>query len=232
MFNIFGSKNSQDYDIMWYVNEIPQTQEAKLLCAKMESDLGERYPGKKRNVNLAVVEDGVITKVFKGSPDECNNSVFNTYALHEREQMHFLPVKRTVPRDVPLKLARGLRIILSFLSRTEHREKVKAALRGSTKLKIETLESIDFSKITDLGKNNQDVTEFYKVAAFQIGQCHALLDKKELYTKQDVLERYPSLEPYLARKQWVGGTLDAHKRWLLDLIRAKFPDLELIHESL
>jgi hypothetical protein len=34
-FQIFGSKSSQDYDVMVFVDEIPSIEDAKLLCEKL-----------------------------------------------------------------------------------------------------------------------------------------------------------------------------------------------------
>ena len=228
-YNVFGSETSLDYDIMVYVDAIPPIQQCKELCTKLEEELAVDLPYKKRNVNLAVVEDGVITKVFKGTPDECNNSVLATYHFHQQNQN--LPITRRVPRNVPLKIARGIRIILSFLSRTEHRELVKKALRGSTADKLAALECIPFKDIHDLGKNNQDVVEFYKHAAFQIGQCMALMDGAELYTKKDIASYCPSLEKYVNRLPQDGGVLDAYKRWMIDSIRRTYKDVEIIKEE-
>lgn len=228
-YNIFGSETSQDYDIMVYVDEIPSIQQCKELCSKLEAELEAELPEKKRNVNLAVIEDGVIAKVFKGTADECNNSVFATYDLHS--QRHPLPITRKLTRDVPLKLARGLRIMLSFLSRTEHRELVKKALRGSTTDKLAALESISFAEITDLGKNNQDVVEFYKQAAFQIGQCLGLLHGFELYSKTEIAQFFPSLGVYLLREPSRGIVLETYKKNLIDVIRRTFKDVNVIRES-
>ena len=125
-YNVFGSDDSQDYDIMIFVDKIPSTQESKEMCLKIESELQVIFPNKKTNVNLAVIENGIIVDVFKGTSDECNNSIFRTYSIHN--QSCPLLIDREVPRDLNLKLARSLRAILSFLSRTSYSNEVKKAL--------------------------------------------------------------------------------------------------------
>lgn len=37
-YNVFGSDDSQDYDIMVFVNKIPSIQESKEMCLKTESE--------------------------------------------------------------------------------------------------------------------------------------------------------------------------------------------------
>jgi len=228
IYNIFGSETSQDYDVMVYVSFIPPIQQCKELCARFENKLKYELPEKKLNVNLAVVVNGKIVYVFKGTPDECNNAIFATYHFHQ--QKHPLQITTVMDRNVPLKLARGLRIMLSFLSRTEHRPLVKAALKGTTEDKLLALESIDFAGISDLGKNNQDVVEFYKHAAFQIGQCLGLLEGVELYAKKDIKTRYVQLCSYLDRVPQEGSDLNTYKSRLIETIRSTC-DLDSVSET-
>lgn len=229
-YTIFGSKDSLDYDVMVYVDSIPPIQKCKELCAEYEELLKAELPDKKINVNLAVVDDGQIVSVFKGTPDECNNSILLTHYFHE--QKHPVLVKRRTERDVPLKLARGLRSVLSFLSRTEYRPLVKKALKGTAEEKLSALEQIDLAAIADLGKNNQDVVEFYKQAAFQIGQCLALIDGEELYTKEQIRSEFPRLGPYLQRLPKDGVDLDSHKKYLICMIRERYKgSIQLIKEA-
>lgn len=235
IYNIFGSENSYDYDIMVYVDSLPSIQECKELCKDLELgyDL-EIGHDKKRNVNLAVLSEGKIVDVFKGSPDECNNSVFQTYHLHEKEghwnlQAHPLQVNGMVDRDVELKLARGLRVILSFLSRTSYRKFVKSALKGTTSDKLFVLENIILADIKDLNKN-VSITEFYKTVAFQIVQCMALMEGIEIYTKGDACYYCTPLSDYLYRFPCSGHELDVQKQNLIDLIRKSYSDVDIIKE--
>ena len=230
MFNIFGSESSIDYDVMVFVERILSTDQCKQDAA-LQEDFLTSFLGTSRkiNVNFAVVEDGVITDVYKGTPDECNNSVFATYNMHN--QLFPPLVKRRVNRDVELKIARALRICLSFLSRSAYRAEVKAALRDTTTNKIATLLKIDLTKIGDLGKNNQDLTEFAKQIAFQVGQTLALMKGFELYTKEAISSCYPILAPYLQREQHSSlNMLERLKNNWLDKIKEQYNNLDEIIE--
>ena len=138
--------------------------------------------------------------------------------------------EREVVRNIDLKLARGLRSILSFLSRTSYRKEVKSALKGDAANKTRTLENICFSEITDLNKNNQDTTEFRKQAAFQMGQCVCLMDGIEVYTKEEISEYHPLLVDYLQRNESSGDDLESFKKIFLGKFRKL--DLSKIKEGL
>ena len=203
-YNIFGSADSVDCDVMVFVDQLPPSiEQSKNLCKfydeEIKKDLGT---DKEVNSNLAIVRDGIITACFKGIPYETNNSIFLTYDFHE--QKHDWKVKRLIPVTdewIRQKAARAIRTILSFISRTQYRSEVKAALKGSTRQKIATLLAIDLETIEDFGKNNQNKADIYKEIAFQIGQATALLDKTELYTKQAIGKWYHVLRPFLYREE-------------------------------
>lgn len=216
-YNVFGSDDSQDYDIMIFVDKIPSTQESKEMCLKIESELQVIFPNKKTNVNLAVIENGIIVDVFKGTSDECNNSIFRTYNLHN--QSCPLLIDREVPRDLNLKLARSLRAILSFLSRTSYSNEVKKALKGNALDKINVLEKICLSSLTNLNKNNHNIIEFRKQVAFQMGQCRLLMNEIEVYTKKGICIHYPCLEPYLYREIVDADDLESFKEIFLSEIK-------------
>lgn len=229
IFNIFGSCSSVDYDVMVFIDNIPSIQESKKLCLNFEEDLSPILSDKKLNINLARIKDGVIIEVFKGTPDECNNSIFNTYSLHK--QFYPLQINKLLPRNIELKTARAIRIILSFMSRSEYRVIVKEALRNDTIKRLQVLEQIDLKEIVDLGKNNQGLIEFYKHVAFQIGQCLGLIQGIELYSKEDIIYYYPELEPYIQRKIYDVNILQQYKVIFTKRIREIFPDLSIVKES-
>ncbi|MFW6130450.1 MAG: hypothetical protein ACOC56_04625 [Atribacterota bacterium] len=191
-YDIFGSEDSQDYDVMVYVNKIPNTNECRKLTKKYNKKLSSILTNKKVDVNLAVLKNGIIIDVYKGTPDECNNSVFRTAKNPY--------VTKIVPRNVTLKVARALRIMLSFLSRTEHRPQIKKALKSKTQIKIDTLLEINFQYIKNLNKNNQNLQDFYKQAAFQLIQVAGLIDYTEIYSKKEAAVFNPSLKKCLYRK--------------------------------
>jgi len=178
----FGSVDSRDSDMLYRVDRLPSKYECKAFC----SSSGE-------NRNLVVVKDGIIADVYKGLPDETNNALLATYGLHEQTTTN--PVSREVLRLAPLKVLRACRVILSQLTRTEHREEIKAALRSNNfSRRIEVLAGIDFSKL-DLPVDTA------KSIAFQLGQTNSLIAGVELYTKGSVQDRHPALAPIIARER-------------------------------
>lgn len=214
-YNIFGSEDSLDYDVMVFVDKIPDLQESKKYCFNLEKDFVLK--DKKANINLAVINDGIIIDVHKGTADECNNSIYHTYQFHKQQFPKL--VIRTVDRDCYIKAARALRIILSFISRTNHRIAVKQALKSSADIKIETLRKIDFKSIDGFNKNNQDTKDVIKQIVFQIAQTLLLIDNIEVYSKKSCYEYFPELTPFLKREDNVDmALLDQYKHLLLDKI--------------
>jgi len=199
LFQRFGSADSLDIDCMVFVSRLPETtMGCAELCKKNDAELSRLFPDKKVNSNLGVVAHGVLVDVFKGTIDETNNSMFKTYALHEQRFEN--QITKLVERHVELKLHRATRIILSYLSRTNKREPIKWALNGNIHDKIEVLQKLSLAELNFSSieiKNSQE--DLYKIIAFQIGQSLALLEGKELYTKQELTEEYPKLSPYINR---------------------------------
>ena len=186
---IHGSEDSTDLDVIYVVDELPSLQECKTFCSDKEE-----------NMNLITVENGIVTSVYKGTPDEVNNALLDTYKLHEQE--YPLLVERKVERDVHIKAIRAVRGILSHLSRSMFRPEIKNALRGSWSVRIETLQMIydHFDEIDfDSLQNNMSGDDVKKLIAFQIGQVLALTDFVELYTKSEIASYFTDLKPYLYR---------------------------------
>lgn len=124
--------------------------------------------------------------------------LFYTYKLHKQD--YPLLVKRPVKRDIILKILRTYRIILSFLSRTELRPKVKFVLKNDFIHQFNLLNEIDLSKEIDIGKRNISNENFYKTIAFQIGQLLGLFNGYEFFTKTDIYTEYSGLEQFLKRE--------------------------------
>ena len=194
---VFGSPSSLDADLLVVVDELPLTiQDCKIVIEGLEDRLQEYYD-KKVNVNLGVIENGIVTSVMKGTADEVNNSIAYTAPMHIENKEYY--VKRLVERDVERKIHRAFRIMCSMLSRTSHRTLIKGALKGTTQNKIDALDIMYLPSVKDLGKTNMTFPDYLKTMAFQIGQTLALIDGKELYTKEDIGDEYPGLRPYLQR---------------------------------
>lgn len=221
-FQIFGSKTSLDSDVMVFVDDIPENEfDATAICKAYNELLPIKYPetfgNREMNCNLAILKNHVIDKVYKGTEDECNNSLYHTY--DNFEQIHPNQILALIDRDVELKLLRTLRVLLSFLSRSSFRPDVKKALKGDVYLKMETLESIDLSLLEhkDLGKRNVKWEDYLKTMAFQLAQTRGLLGDVEIYTKEDIIFYYPDLE-FLITRDYRGDVriLEFHKKYLLE----------------
>lgn len=184
---IHGSADSVDKDIVYILEEIPDFNKCKMFCASLEG-----------NPNLAVIENGYVVWCYKGSKDELNNSLFRTIPLHSENGEN--PIVGTVERDVCLKVIRAVRGILSHISRSQYRDKIKSALRGSLEEKLQTIEEIDIETIDfDSVNKNMSGADILKLYAFQIGQTISLIDGIELYTKKEIEDFLPVLGMYLYR---------------------------------
>lgn len=213
---IHGSGDSIDVDTYYVVDHIPSFQEAKQWCDAIKDE----------NANLITIENGIVTGCYKGTPDECNNSLYDTYSLHEQE--YPLLVERKVERDKGLKYIRAIRIILSHVSRSQYRSEVKAALK-SDKLsdKVRTLYGIDFDSI-DYGQMSGTASgkDILKVIAFQLGQVMGLQYDTELYTKADVACIYSDLYDFLYRNDNISldiikGYVHDFCQYIIDIIESE-----------
>lgn len=186
-----GSENSLDKDIYIIIDEPLSLQDSKQYC--------ELHSHNSYNPNLITVKDGQVTWCYKGTIDECNNSILATYHLHK--QYYPNPITERMERDINTKIDRTLRGLLSIVSRTEHRIKVKEALKSdSREFKLKILESIVLKNIEDFNKKDT-IENIYKFIAFQIGQTLALVEEGfELFTKNQVGIYYPNLQDFLSRK--------------------------------
>jgi hypothetical protein len=209
-FQIFGSKSSQDYDVLLLVNALPPTIDSNHALIKDYNRLLEELfisnglPAKKVNCNLGVLKDGRLIDVFKGTYDEVNNSLYYTYDRHTQNYpQHILsPYDRTNSDFFKhLKLKRCYRFLLSFYSRVpELREDIKLALRGDFIKRLEVLTQIDFTKHTEFPKKKDKVEDIYKVIAFQLAQTLLLFNGVEIFSKEGALMFYPKLENAILRK--------------------------------
>ena len=187
---IHGSEDSTDVDIHYVVDKQPSFQEAKAFC---DADLSE-------NRNIITIRDSIVTGCYKGTVDEINNALLDTYSLHPQE--YPLLVTRRVERNKPLKYIRAIRIILSHLSRSQYRSEVKLALRSGWNERLDILDKIDLTTIdfSTLNKHLNDV-DILKVIAFQLGQCMLLRNNVEAYTKSKIAMHYSPLTHFLYRKE-------------------------------
>ena len=78
-FAIFGSHDSEDLDVMYFVDELPTLQECKRLAAQLEA---QHQSTKEVDVNLCVVKDCHVVTTYKGTVDEVNNMLHYTTNMH------------------------------------------------------------------------------------------------------------------------------------------------------
>lgn len=201
-FQIFGSKSSRDYDVIVFVDDIGTIQESHELISKLDKLLAIELPDKPINCNIAVLEDGMIKRVFKGYPLEVNNSAFYTYDNHRQFYANHIKKTYELTEDIKhFKLKRCLRFILSFYSRVpEWRLEIKEAMRGDFKMRLEACRKIDFVLHKEFPKKKDPVEDIYKTFTFQIVQTLALMQGIEIYSKEDVIEYWIQLEPLINRK--------------------------------
>ncbi len=221
-FYVFGSASSKDWDVLFIVDKLEETiqlnhHKIDQLCETVK----HLSNGIEVNGNLAVIDNGILVKVFKGTSDEVNNSVMKTYGNHK--QYFPLRIERLIKRDELLKASRFGRFLLSFYSRTPQRATIKLALRGNLKERLLCLKELDLS--TPIENKKESLIDIHKVIAFQIAQTWCLIDGIEVYSKESALAYFPLLEPYLLR---VPDTdiyhLNSYKNVLVDKLLNKFSD--------
>ncbi len=232
-FYIFGSEDSQDYDVLVSVEHIPQNiDDAHNICKYYNDKLSSTLlPDKELNCNLGVFEDGKLVKVFKGTVDELNNVIYYTYDNHK--QFYPNPIIEPTNRDVDEKILRVARFIITFYSRTELRPQIKAALRGDLKLKLQVLKQINFVDMIDFPGKKEKYEDIYKVIAFQFGQVFSLIDgfESDSYTKNGILKNYTDLNNFLKRNPLNTSDLEILNKYLsrfIDLIESKIDTIKLV----
>lgn len=196
-YQFFGSKNSQDIDVTFFVTQLPPSIQERALLNKEYCELLKNlhHYTKPVNGNLAVAQDGCLTSVFKGTIDELNNALFSTYPLHY--QCFENKIKKLLERDIDLKFLRCARTILSYFTKTMYRKEIKSALDGDIDIKYEVLKQPYFSELL----HKQVDTDVIKSIAFQLGQTLGLEAGQEFYTKDDIAAYFPPLTPFLMREK-------------------------------
>jgi len=209
VYNIFGSADSSDYDIMVVIPNPLKISECHKLAHALDAQLATELSDKKVNTNLCCVDNGSITWTFKGPKDESQNSLLTTYSRHT--QKYPCIVDKMVERNYPKKVSVALRGCLSTLTRTEgNREITKKALRTDTIIsRLDCFDTIDIRNLVLMDNCKTNHTEIYKTMAFQFGQLQALLEGVELFDKQDVADRYPDLSVFLLRMPYTEEDLES-----------------------
>lgn len=230
-FYIFGSENSQDYDVIVSVDSIPQNiDEAHNICKYWNDKLSKILTNKPLNCNLGIFKNGILVDCFKGTVDELINCIYYTYDNHK--QYYPNPITKPIIRDINEKILRVARFLITFYSRTNLRPQIKAALRGDLKLKLDVLKQIDFTKMMDFPGKKEKVEDIYKVIAFQFGQVFSLIDNHEpdSYTKNGIIKNYPDLKNIINRGSISNSdleTLNSYLHRFTQLIDSKLDTINL-----
>lgn len=212
-FYLFGSENSQDYDVLVECEDIPlDIRKAHDLCKHYNETLPLK--GKELNCNLITIKDYNIVNCFKGTCDELINCLFYTYYNHK--QFYHNPILQPIERDLNEKILRVARFLITFYSRTELRTEIKAALRGDLKSKIDILRKIDYLKMTSFPDKKEKIEDIYKVIAFQFGQVFSLIDgyEPDSYTKNGIIKNYKNLSNIINRKTLIKDDLNTLNDYL------------------
>ncbi|WP_303917917.1 hypothetical protein [Draconibacterium sediminis] len=215
-YYIFGSEDSIDTDVL-IVHPDSKGLESD---SQLIKQINETYPITRNwNINIIKIEDGVIINSIpsKGNPDSVNNSLFETYNLHE--QKHPFPQIRKVKRNKDLAIEKCLVSIFTFYKRTIHHEFYKTIPKeikngkANTKDRLSFLEKIDFNILP----YNEDIKNknAFKSLAFHVGQTISLLNGIEIYTKQKLITHHPDLAAIVSRTDI--GERDVIKRKIIIL---------------
>lgn len=198
----FGSKDSIDIDVL--VNHPEATGQEK--DKNIINALKNQFPGiADWNVNIISIENGVVVKSIpsKGSPDGVNNSLFETYHLHE--QKFPFPLERKLDRNVDAAIEKCLTAIFTFFKRTNQEEFYKSIPKeikngeAPMKERLAKLSEFDFNLLPyDDDMRNRNA---FKSIAFIIGQTLSLLNGIEIYTKSDLILNHVELTDFILRKQ-------------------------------
>ncbi len=207
LFNIFGSPNGSDLDILVSVNEIISNNKHIDRICELYAEYFTNIYSCDVDINLVVVKDHKIQWVAHGTCWETNNALFTTYALHEQQYPCFVDsCVEPNNQEINMKIHRAVRNILSIYTRSvEYRDLVKKGLHPKSTLtdRLEIIKLIDNTKNT-WASNRDDETKIFrqtKRGCYQVLQTLAILnDSVGLYTKDQLLNLYPEMKCFLYRE--------------------------------
>lgn len=211
VFNVFGSDDSIDKDIMVAVNNKISGLQPKelsrirdLYVIKISELLG--ISANLIDINLVEVKYNVIVWQDHGTQWETNNALFFTYSLHEQIHPCFIS-SYLVPTnsDINKKLHRAVRIILSMYSRSvQYKNVVKHGLQAQITLRdrMNIIFSIDNTKNTwaEIYNNEMKKATSIKRACYQTLQALCCLNGLGLYTKSELAKIKPEIRCFLYRE--------------------------------
>ena len=215
VYNIFGSPNGADIDVLVSISlemlELSPCyiERAKILYSEVLRENYQNTPEYSNisyDVNLVYVNDGVIKWVEHGTIWETTNALLDTYRLHTQKHKCFV-CQYITPTDEQInkKLHRSVRNILSVYTRSvQYRDDVKRVLLCNYTLqdRLNVIKTIDNENNTwmDIRNDVTKITTQNKRGCYQVLQALNLLRGQQLYTKESLLEYYPSVRPFLYRE--------------------------------
>jgi hypothetical protein len=208
IFNIFGSPNGNDLDILVLVNKKftqLKTNQIDRICVLYSEHFKVLYPDTIIDINLVFVEHSKIIWVGHGTTWETNNALFATYNLHTQKHSCFVD-SYIIPTTIEInnKLHRAIRNILSMYTRSiQYRDDVKKVLSASSTLndRLNVVRSIDNSKVI-WAENRNDITKINKQtkrACYQSLQALCAITTPGLYTKEELYKYHPEMKNFLYR---------------------------------
>lgn len=247
-YNIFGSASSKDYDVVFYVEHLGTIDNCHKVVKQYQTILEhvlfdiKKRPRKVINGNLAVLDtmNGTLVKVFKGTPDEVNNSVHNTYHFHTQDcaRMISTEIKRGGSNEfyTHLKIKRCFRFILSFYSRVATmRSNIKIALKGDINQRIAAVDLINFVFHTEFPDKKELKEDIYKVIAFQLAQTTLLHEGIQIFTKEEVIHHYPGLKHAILREPLTNVDLrylTTMLKHLIEIAKTEIPNMQSLNEEI
>ncbi|WP_420575068.1 hypothetical protein [Kordia sp.] len=198
----YGSKSSTDVDVIIVLPKaaMPATQEErKRKLKQLKTDFQLNW-----NAIFVVIEDGILVDTIytKSWVDSLNNAFYHTHKYHE--QLFEIPVTRTIKRNKTLAIYKAVRTILTMLTRTHLRPKVRPIIRGihPFQLKLDILQTIDFSEIETFHQKNTPDADAWKIIAFYMMQNELLITQNiEVYSKEEILKHVPAIADFILRKE-------------------------------
>ncbi len=224
-YYFYGSKDSIDIDVLIEITSdiMPLHQEDRKRYIKY---LETTYNLQNWNINLMVIQEGIVidTVYPKTWIDSVNNSLYNTYYLHN--QVYNLPINKLVKRNKLLAIYKTVRTILAMTTRTDYRSIVKPIMNGchDFNLKINILKQLDFTTILDFNQPHMKNEDVWKILAFYLQQNISLIqDNTELYTKSDIIQANDKLTNFIKRNDISNND----KKYLNELLKYYIDDVLL-----
>lgn len=136
----------------------------------------------------------MVDYCYRGTPDEVNNQILATFNLHP--QTCELLIKQKRIRIVPLKIVNAIKIILLKLRKSkQYRDPIIHAL-AENDIPNDLLKEIDYQDFV-----NELTKDDLKTIAFQIIQSLALMEGREIFTKDESSSFCPDLACFVKRKE-------------------------------